>query len=419
MNIDDFIKGIESIYVKEYLQDAINAYNAGSYRASITYTWLSVFMDIYQKIEQLSITGEQEAINIVNKIDKIRKENNIPEMLKLERNILNVAKDKFNLIDDIAFIDLQRIQEDRNRCVHPLLSYDGALYQPTPEQARTHLINAYNKLLNEPNVYGKAVIDRLFELIYSSLFPFDYEKAKIVLDSGYLKSPKESLLRNFTISLLKQNITENLDVKKLFGVRNTIKYLLGKYRGKIESIIADKLPVIIDFTKNDEMLRLMNLFCVDRFFYDFFDDAKKILIKGFIDNMPTGNVELLAELLFIDDISSNVKVRINQTERKELYDIVPFGVPKVIRKLIIKCYITSGEFNVANSFAAVVINTISEMERDEIIELINGIATNSQVSYSFQVGTVLRKIQSSKIITEGEFLKLINDNNLGDKLENP
>jgi hypothetical protein len=219
MNIESFTSNINNSNVKEYLEEAINSYNSGSYRASITYTWLAIFMDINQKIDQLAILGEKEAINIVQNIEQIRKDNNISEMLIFERGILDIAKNKFSLFDDITMVDLSRIQEDRNRSVHPLLSYEGTLYKPTAEQARTHIINAYNKILNEPNVYGKSSIDRLFELIYSPIFPIDYTKVKIVLNSSYLKSPKESLLKNFIISLLKQYFKEDLDSRQKKGLK--------------------------------------------------------------------------------------------------------------------------------------------------------------------------------------------------------
>jgi hypothetical protein len=220
-------------------------------------------------------------------------------MIKFEREILISSKSKFSLFDDTALIDLRRIQEDRNRSVHPLFSYDGLLYQPTAEQARTHLINAYNKLLNEPNVYGKAVIDRLFELIYSSVFPVDYSKAKVVLEGSYLKYPKDSLLRNFVISLLKQYIKENLGATKVWAIENTIKFLFEKNRGKVEDILNEKLSSIIDFTDTDELFRLVKLFKVDSVFFSVFDEAKKVLIKNFINQFPAGNAEFLINLLDI------------------------------------------------------------------------------------------------------------------------
>jgi hypothetical protein len=419
MDIENFVSGIKNANVKEYIEESIKSYNSGAFRASITYIWLAIFIDINQKIEQLSILGEQEAIAIIQKIEKIRRDNNIQEMLIFERDILTIAKEKFNLFDDITMVDLKRIQEDRNRSVHPLLSYEGLLYKPSADQARTHLINAYTKLLNEPNVYGKSAIDRLFELIYSSMFPIDYPKAKIVLESSYLKSPKDSLLNNFTIAMLKQYLKEPLEFRQENGIEKTLRYLFEKERGKIENIISNKLPSIINITNNNELLKLLKLILLDNYFYNLFDDAQKILINNFTRSCPSGNLDMLDRLAEIPDIGTFAKTRIKNTNRKELFDYIdetPWLIPKSIRKIITKEYVNSDNFDLANGFARVVIATIPEMEKDELIELIIGIGKNSQVLNSFQAGSVLRKINNTKIFNDDEFMSIIKENDLENRV---
>jgi hypothetical protein len=419
MDIENFVSGIKNVNVKEYIEEAIKSYNSGAFRASITYIWLAVFIDINQKIEQLSVLGEQEAVTIIHKIEQIRKENNIQEMLFFERDILNIAKEKFNLFDDITMIDLKRIQEDRNRSVHPLLSYEGLLYKPSAEQARTHLLNAYTKLLNEPNVYGKSVIDRLFELIYSTIFPIDYTKAKIVLESSYLKSPKDSLLNNFTIAILKQYLKEPLEFHQENAIGNTLSYLFEKDRGKIENIIGDKLPTIVNIANNNELLKILKLILIDNYFYNLFDDAQKILINNFIKDCPSGNLDILDKLTKIPDIGIFAETRINYTSRKELFeyiDEVPWSIPKSIRKVITKQYVMSINYDLANGFARVVIETIPEMEKGELIELIIGIGKNDQVSNSFQAGNVLRKIINTRKFNNDEFMNIIKENDLENRL---
>jgi len=422
MDIENLVSGIKNANVKEYIEESIKSYNSGSFRASITYIWLAIFIDINQKIEQLAILGEQEAIAIIHKIEKIRKDNNIQEMLSFERDILTIAKEKFNLFDDITMVDLKRIQEDRNRSVHPLLSYEGLLYKPSAEQARTHLINAYTKLLNEPNVYGKSVINRLFELIYSTIFPIDYTKAKIVLESSYLKSPKDSLLNNFTIAMLKQYLKEPLEFRQKNAIENTLKYLLEKERGKIEHIIGNKLPTIIDITNSYELLQILRLIPLDNYFYNLFDDAQKILINNFIKSCPPGNLDMLDKLANIPDIGTFAETRINYyTSRKELFeyiDEIPWGIPKSIRNIITKEYVNSDNFDLANGFARVVIATIPEMNKDELIELIIGMGKNRQVSNSFQAKSILHKIFNTKKFEDDEFMSIIKENDLENKLEN-
>jgi hypothetical protein len=419
MDIEYFVSDIKNANVKEYIEESIKSYNSGSFRASITYIWLAVFMDINQKIEQLSVLGEQEAIAIINKIEKIRKDNNIQEMLSFERDILTIAKEKFSLFDDITMVDLKRIQEDRNRSVHPLLSYEGLLYKPSAEQARTHLINAYTKLLNEPNVYGKSAINRLFELIYSTIFPIDYLKAKIVLESSYLKSPKDSLLNNFTIAMLKQYLKEPLEFRRKIAIENTLKYLFEKKRGNIENIIGNKLPTIINFANNNELLKILKLILLDNYFYNLFDDAQKILINNFVMHCPSGNLDMLDELAKIPDIGTFAETRIKNTDRQELFeyiDEIPWAIPKSIRKAMTNEYIKSINFDLANGFARVIIAAIPEMEKDELNELIIGIGKNGQISNSFQAESVLRKINNTKKYKDDEFLTIIKENDLENKL---
>jgi hypothetical protein len=208
-----------------------------------------------------------------------------------------------------------------------------------------------------------------------------------------------------------------LEITKIWAIENTIRFLLEKNRGKTESVLNEKLSNVIDFTNTDELFRLVKLFKVDSVFFNVFDEAKKILIKNFIDHFPSGNVEFLIDLLDLKEISSNIEFRIKQTERKELYDIIPFSIPKILREKIIEEYINSNSFDQANSFTRVIINAIPEMQKDEIETLISGIANNGQVANSWQVDAVLRKVLSNKNITEEECLNIINANDLGDRLE--
>jgi hypothetical protein len=403
----DFINNITDSYVKEYVSEAINSYNAGSFRACITYTWLSIFMDITQKIEQLAMLGENEAIEVAKKLDEIRKSNNITEMLSYEREILKFSKEKFYLFDDITLIDLARIQEDRNRCVHPLLSYDGILYTPTAEQARTHLQNAYSKLLKEPNVYGKAVLEKLMILIDSPAFPVNYNDTKTVLENGYLKSPRDVLLRNFIVIVLKKYIRGKNDHRKKTIYENLFKYLLETNRGNTEKTLKEKLHEIINIANTEEFINYLELVSIDLIFYEMFNDANRLLIKNHIKELPPNNLDLLDKLARIPDLRDIVLERIGKTPRSELYDIIPFAIPKTTRELIIKLYLKSENFEQANDFASVVRNAIDDCDDDDVNKLINGFDENGQVTSSFEFKTILFKLKNRKKIIEEKYNELI------------
>jgi hypothetical protein len=177
------------------------------------------------------------------------------------------------------------------------------------------------------------------------------------------------------------------------------------------------LPSIINFSDNDELIKLLELIHSDSYFYLLFDDAKKILIKNFIEDCPPDNLDLLADLIKIEDIAQVVKLRINKSKRFEFinYIEIPLGTRKIIREAIIENYLNSNNFDEANGFSGVVITIIPEMEKDELINLVKGISNNRQISNSFQVANVLRKIKSTKIFDDPEFINVWNESSLDEE----
>jgi hypothetical protein len=64
-----------------------------------------------------------------------------------ERDILKLAKDQFELIFHLEYIDLLRLQEDRNRCANPSLVSQDQGFNPSGELARLHIRSAVLRLL--------------------------------------------------------------------------------------------------------------------------------------------------------------------------------------------------------------------------------------------------------------------------------
>jgi len=407
MDINDISNNITHPHVKEYLFEAVKSYNSGSFRACITYTWLSVFMDISQKIEQLANLDDSEAKVICTKLDKIRKENNIKEMQSHERDILTTAR-KFELFDDITFIDLERIQKDRHRCVHPLLYEDGTLYSPTAEQARAHLLNAYRMLLKERNVFGKSVFKKLLETINLPNFPKDYDGCKTVLEESYIKSPRDSLLNSFTTVILKEYLWDNIDKKKRGVYENIFRYLLETKRGKIEEILKQQLPAIIKNTNNSDMLiNFLTLVILDVVFYDTLTDGDLVFIKNGIKELPSGNIKLLNKLADISKIKDVVEERIGKTTRLELQRTPLDDISNVTKGQIIKLFLESESFDQANSFATVVSSVIPQFDNDEINALVEGFERNNQITDSWAFESVLRELRSENKITAEKYNELL------------
>lgn len=141
-DLDELILTCRDYRAKGYIGEAVASYRAGAYRASIVATWIAICFDIIEKIRELALAGDEQAETLAEQIEETRKQNDITKALKFEKEILIVARDKFELISHIEFTDLQRVQEDRNRCAHPSLASEDQIFSPSAELARLHIRSA-------------------------------------------------------------------------------------------------------------------------------------------------------------------------------------------------------------------------------------------------------------------------------------
>ncbi|PKG55245.1 hypothetical protein [Shewanella sp. GutDb-MelDb] len=203
-DLDELLQSVRNRYSQEYLREAVIAYRAGAYRAAVTSTWISICVDVIQKIKELSVGGDAAAAKLEVKLDAIQP-SDVRGMLDFENDILRIAHEELGVISLIEKTHLERVKEDRNICSHPTFSTDGSQFVPSPELARSYIVQAANYLLTNAPLKGKVVVHQMFGLITSISFPENKTKAFEVLSSErYLGRVKESAIRNLTIILFKR-----------------------------------------------------------------------------------------------------------------------------------------------------------------------------------------------------------------------
>lgn len=405
---------------REYIVEATKAYKSGAYRATITYTWLAVVTNITVKIEKLAINGDKEATAITDNLAKIRKNNDIAAFLRYEKEIIKTASQKLELFDQITLIDLERLREDRNRCVHSLVLSDEQLYKPTPEQAKNHLIVAIDRLLKEENVYGKSVLEKLLELINSKVFPFDYRDVTIVLNNNYLANSKESLKRNLLVVLIKDFINHELDYSTKWNRLNVFRYLIENYRQVVENTLREKLSDLTEcFGENPNTIyNYLDLIKLDPLFWDFLPKDKRLFVKGFILKAPLSSIGKILQMEDNPELFKDVRSRINSLSRKDIQEIYTefFIIPLNLCKKINSLYLTSSTYDEANTFARVVIYALTGYDEKLLYGLINGIPKNSQVFSSYMVSKVVDVIEKQTFtIPKEELDELLISNGLKSK----
>ncbi|NOJ99880.1 hypothetical protein HMI51_44315, partial [Corallococcus coralloides] len=117
----------------------MSSYRAGAFRAAIVSTWIAVCFDIMQKFHELAIAGDAAAGKEAEALERIRANGDVTAAMRFEKDLLNKAKSPFELVNNLEYIDLTRLYDDRNRCAHPSFVADGEAYSPPGELARLHI----------------------------------------------------------------------------------------------------------------------------------------------------------------------------------------------------------------------------------------------------------------------------------------
>jgi hypothetical protein len=172
-DLDTLIHKVWSPEVRPLAEEALRCYTAGALRASIAATWTAVTADIITKVARLADEGDTLVADFHKKITNAQEKGLMSEgvraMQAIERDLLARAVE-FELIDSVDCRELERIQQDRNLCVHPSLRAHGGAYTPLPEVARGHLAVAMTTLLVNPPTQGSKALKEFCDHICDPFF---------------------------------------------------------------------------------------------------------------------------------------------------------------------------------------------------------------------------------------------------------
>lgn len=411
-DLDELVLRCRDDRARAYIAEATNCYRSGAYRSAIVATWIAVCYDIIDKLRELALAGDQQAEGIVNDIDRARRANDLNRALKLERELLAVARDKFELLSHIEFIDLERLQQDRNRCAHPSLVSEEEAFNPSGELARLHIRSAVLHLLQHPPVQGKYALERLLREVESEYFPVDHEKAVASFQSGPLRNPRESLIRNFVVVLLKNVVPEELDWK---GWRRYVAALGAVHEMHPEtfnSVVAEKLAPLVRAVPDERLGNATNLLSRFPELWENLEADVRTRIELFVQNLPVEQFEDLQFLVQLPFLVNHANRRISRATRAELNSALFFDLPVPIGDRYIELYLQSGSFDKANEWARNMVDFASSFTADQQQRILEGAAENDQITGSFELGSVIDALRRSGVIPEEEFENHLSTNGL-------
>src|SRR6185295_4922500 len=271
----------------------------------IVATWVAVVHDILAKLEQLAIGGDRNAHKKIDIFRKIVTEGDVKASLEFERTILDIAQGEFELIGPIAHTDLTRLHDDRHRCAHPSMVDADTDYQPAPELARTHVVNAVTHLLEHGPAQGKAALERLVAELETTYFPSTVDELLVHLEHGPLGHPRASLVRNFLLVLVKRlfetppevvgdllaQLRARSAIEQSHGrILLTLRVLVRMHREVSLATFADKLDDLVARVDDDRLTTPVKLCSTLPDLWPMLSAAQKNRLSRFVSSMPPANI---------------------------------------------------------------------------------------------------------------------------------
>ena len=416
-NIDEVIDFCIDEQARQHIAEAITCYKAKAFRSCVIATWLAIVFNYIHKLQELKLAGDKEAKVILDELETIRVNNDVSGSGDFEKKLLDVAKDKFELISIDEYKDLKNLYNTRNRCAHPSINIDEEIYQPTPELALHYVRIAVTYLLQYPPVQGKAALDRLMEDVKSIYFPATIKKAVIRFKNSPLSRARDALIRNFVIRLLKTLVNDEHDNNSENRHIVAFNAVWQMYSLITEQTLTEKLSKLMS-SLNDEKLeiaikRLRGIPNYRKFLEAGIGDKVKMCINNIWSKDPT-----LGLLIFLEEEDSRVKAleSLKNIDVQKLLLLVHFKRHPDFVPRAVELYVESESYDSANTRGTELIIPLAKyLTIKEIEIIIEGISKNTELEGSFKVKNVLTSIQSTSKISKEEFDNLIKKYNLQDK----
>ncbi|MBP4049578.1 hypothetical protein J9978_08710 [Chromobacterium violaceum] len=407
VDLDELTLKCRSHKAREYIKEAVACYKSGAFRSAIVSSWIASVFDLLEKFKDLAVLGDLEAQQIIESFEEASRSGDFVYSLRFERDVLDIARDKFELISHVEHIDLVRLRDDRNRCAHPSVINLDEIFNPSAELARYHIRSAVEHLLQHPPAQGKYALNILMEQVSSEYFPSSAEDVLVTLKRSPLVRAKRSLIRNFIICTIKDFIKKDvlqLDYKTEQKTKSILSAIQSLHGGVFYEVIDEKLSDIVKGMDDDQLeIAIKIVFLIDSGWSYLKEDIQKKLII-FIENLPCKKLSALESMLSIAEaeISTAAMNRVNKLTYQELKEIFTITEhPAVIEKYV-EAYSNSQSFAEANWLGNAISWHANLVTKEQIIHIISACSKNSQIMQSNGWPATLGFFRKNKNITIAE-----------------
>lgn len=291
-SLDALILTVRDPESRRLAQDAVAAYQGGALRAAVLSIWVAVCADIISKLRELANAGEAAAVAKVAELDGWITNNEKQKFQGFENSVVELAKAQFEILLPHEATDLERLKADRNFCAHPAFVGNDALFSPTPELVRAHIVHAIIHLLSRAPIQGKQLVVRFDRDLTGGSFPRFSAEIELVLRKNYLARAKPTAILTLIKALSKALVGS--EAVKYKGRESQIAESLAAIGRILPAVVEQQLPPVIEKlgieVSDDRLLNLCYYIQSEPRIWDWLGDAGQTRVLARIDN--TAFVEL-------------------------------------------------------------------------------------------------------------------------------
>ena len=377
--LDELVLDCRHPISAEYLEEAVSCYRAGAFRTSIVATWVALCYDYLGKLAELELTGDAEAKRRLEEWGEAHRAGKMDKLLKLERTFLEAARDNFELISQAEYDELSRLRQDRHKCAHPSHWEFGEPYQPSAEQARTHIRAAVDHMLSREPVQGKAALDRVHAAVESEYFPDDVQEAAERLQSGPLGNARDVLVRSATITLLKNALKEEATSDQRLRRLTAIAALHTFRTGEVEEALDDVADRLFSGLPDDGWASAFAVLRTLPFVWDFLSPGVQRIARTVLERAEfkgKDGVGVILASLLIDDLAELVASKTRRLSLDNFCTIALVGYrSELAPELLHRVNIFAGKSG-ANFLASVIDNNSASFSPDLVRNLLESFLAN-------------------------------------------
>ncbi|KMY03433.1 hypothetical protein V476_20810 [Pseudomonas syringae KCTC 12500] len=402
-DLDELILSCEDPRSRKYIEEAVRCYKAGAYRSSVVACWIAVAFDLVDKIKELAAGGDKEAQAELTRFETIQKANNLSGALAFEKDLPLMAKDKFEFISHLEYLDLVRLVEDRNRCAHPSHVSDNQVFVASAELSRLHIHNAVISILSKPAAQGKAALERVLNDLDSKFFPSSLDDVVTLFEAGPLKRCRSALMSNLLKILIKVIIGVGDAPVQPGKCALALSALKIMHPALWEEFFSNCVKQIVEPLRVEDAMN----FAVIRFarfnelgMWKVLPKAERLRFLTYVENAPSSLYSELDWFYLVDDSPKEFLLAIEKRVKKATYDEIDesswFDPPPAVIDRLLEIYQGSSSFAEANRYGRTIRLKFQDSQPTykQADSLIRIAAANGQVGNSSELPHILRHLST-------------------------